>query len=79
VALYTEQHYTVAELAALWALSQKSVRRLFAGEDDVLRYGKPSRRSGRKLTRRYYTMTVPASTAARVYSRLCARKTAVSV
>jgi hypothetical protein len=73
VALYTEQHYTVAELAARWALSQKSVRRLFSGEDGVVRLGKPSRRSGRKLTRRYYTMTIPASTAAKVYSRLCAK------
>jgi hypothetical protein len=46
---------------------------LFSGEDGVVRLGKPSRRSGRKLTRRYYTMTIPASTAAKVYSRLCAK------
>ena len=28
-----ERHYSVPEIAELWAMSEKSVRRLFAGEN----------------------------------------------
>ena len=66
-----EKHFTFNELAALWAISPKSVRRLFAAEKGVPRLGEPSRRVGRKLVRRYMTTTVPASVAERVYNRLC--------
>lgn len=65
-----EKHFTVNELAELWAISAKSVRRLFQGVDGVLRLAHPSRREGRTLVRRYTTLTIPASVAERVYMRL---------
>jgi len=34
-----ERHYSVPEIAELWAMSEKSVRRLFAGENGVLEWG----------------------------------------
>src|SRR5258708_24303651 len=34
----TEQHYSVAELAQLWALSEKTIRRMFENEPGVLRW-----------------------------------------
>ena len=30
-----ERHYSVPEIAELWAMSEKSVRKLFAGEGGV--------------------------------------------
>ncbi len=36
-----ERHYTVPEVAELWGMSEKSVRRLFAEESGVLRWGTP--------------------------------------
>jgi hypothetical protein len=67
---HNEQHYTPQALAELWGLSATKVRRLFENENNVLRIGEPSRRAGRTLTRSYYTMRIPASTAERVYKRL---------
>jgi AraC-like DNA-binding protein len=34
-----ERHYSVPEVAELWEMSEKSVRRLFAEESGVLRWG----------------------------------------
>jgi hypothetical protein len=34
-----ERHYSVPQVAALWHISEKTVRRLFEGEDGVLRWG----------------------------------------
>jgi len=36
-----ERHYSVPEIAELWSMSEKSVRRLFAGEEGVLEWGTP--------------------------------------
>lgn len=65
-----EAHYTPRQLATLWNLSETKVRRLFMAEEGVLRIGEPSRRSGRRLKRGYYTMRVPQSVAERVHRRL---------
>lgn len=35
----TEKHYSVGELAQLWALSEKTIRRMFENEPGVLRWG----------------------------------------
>lgn len=53
------------ELAAARKLSDTKVRRMFQKEGGVLRIGEPSRRVGRKLTRRLYTMRVPETVARR--------------
>ena len=67
---FAEQHYAPAEIAQKWGLSDTKVRRLFQDEPDVLRIGEPSRRLGRKLKRRYYTLRIPESVAERVYKRM---------
>jgi hypothetical protein len=43
---------------------------MFEGEPGVLRLGEPSRRLGKKLKRRYFTMRIPESVAIRVYERM---------
>ena len=58
-----ERHFTPKELAELWRLDESTVRRLFQDEPGVLRIGQVGRRS----TRDYVTLRIPASTAARFY------------
>jgi AraC-like DNA-binding protein len=65
-----ETHYSPAQVTAIWGYSDTKVRRIFEDEPGVLMDGKPSRRSGRKLTRRYYSMRIPESVLRRVHSRL---------
>jgi AraC-like DNA-binding protein len=67
--LATEQHYTPQQLAEVYGLSDTMVRRMFAEEGGVLRVGEPSRRVGRKLTRRMYAMRIPETVAQRVYDQ----------
>src|ERR1035437_6037936 len=52
-----ERHYSVPEIAELWAMSEKSVRRLFAGEHGVLEWG--THESARK--RGYLNLRIPES------------------
>ena len=58
-----ERHFTPKELAELWRLDESTVRRLFQDEPGVLRIGQV----GRRGTRDYVTLRIPASTAARFY------------
>jgi hypothetical protein len=52
-----ERHYSVSEVSALWGISEKTVRRLFDGEDGVLKWG-----SGETLRkRRYQNLRIPQS------------------
>jgi len=57
-------HYTVAELAEAWNVSEDFVRDLFRDEIGVIRWFR--RRTGR---RRYVVLRIPAATAERVYRR----------
>lgn len=63
---FAVRHYTVAEIAKLWELSRDLVRRIFINEPDVLVLGADPK-AGR---RRYRTLRIPGSVAARVYKRL---------
>jgi transcriptional regulator GlxA family with amidase domain len=54
-----ERHYSVSEVANLWALSRDSVRRLFRREPGVLAMGD-----------RYVTLRIPESVLERVHRRL---------
>ena len=54
-----ERHYSVTEVAKLWALSRDSVRRLFRREPGVLVMGD-----------RYVTLRIPESVLERVHRRL---------
>jgi AraC-like DNA-binding protein len=60
-----ERHYTVPEIANLWGVSEKTVRRLFGDEDGVLRWG--SHETSRK--RGYHNLRVPQSVLIRVHQR----------
>ena len=68
VPLHSERHYSPAELADLWGLSSDTIRRLFEREPGVLAIG--DRNPRRK--RRYVTLRIPESVAARVHRRLSA-------
>lgn len=61
-----EVHFTPQELAAQWHLSVDSIRQLFEQETGVLRIG-----HGEQMHRRkYISLRIPASVAARVHRRL---------
>jgi AraC-like DNA-binding protein len=60
-----ERHYSVPEIAELWAMSEKSVRRLFAGESGVLEWG--TQETARK--RGYVNLRIPESVLIRVHQR----------
>lgn len=61
------RHYTVAEIAALWSLSDDAVRKIFENESGVLAIG-DTRPTLRK--RRYTTLRIPEDVLARVHRRL---------
>ena len=60
-----ERHYSVPEVADLWGISEKTVRRLFEGEDGVLRWGHDE--TLRK--RGYQNLRIPQSVLIRVHHR----------
>lgn len=65
--LCSERHYSVSEISKLWALSEKTVRRIFQCEPGVIQWG-----AGEKLHKRgYRTFRIPESVLARVHHRLC--------
>jgi AraC-like DNA-binding protein len=63
--LALEHHYSVPEVAEMWGMTEKTVRRLFDGEEGVLRWG--SEETIRK--RRYYNLRIPQSVLIRVHRR----------
>jgi hypothetical protein len=65
--LHIERHYSVGELARRWNLSLDTIRRLFEDEPGVLVLGESS---GKRGKRRYTTLRIPESVAARVHRRL---------
>jgi uncharacterized protein involved in type VI secretion and phage assembly len=66
VAPFTERHYSVPEVAAMWNLSPDAIRRIFQGEPGVLVLG--GSESTRK--RRYTTLRIPESVLVRVHRKL---------
>jgi AraC-like DNA-binding protein len=60
-----EQHYSIAEVAKMWALSEKTVRRMFEDEDGVLNWGAPETRRKRG----YRTLRIPESVLHRVHRK----------
>ena len=61
-----EKHYSVRELANLWNLSDRTIRRMFVGEPGVVEWGACERR----MKRAYKTLRIPESVARRVHRRL---------
>ena len=64
--LALEKHYSVCELAQLWGLSEKTVRRMFHDEPGVVKFGHEERR----FKRAYMTLRIPESVVQRVHRRL---------
>jgi len=65
-----ERHFSPAELAEQWNLSEDTVRRIFERESDVLIFENPARGS----SRRRRTLRSPESVAERVHRRLSTRQ-----
>lgn len=66
VDLANEKHYSVIEVAKLWCLSQKTVRRMFENEAGVIQWG-----SEEVLHKRgYRTLRIPESILQRVHRKL---------
>ncbi len=61
--LALERHYTVLEIAEMWSLSEKTVRRMFEQEEGVLQWGSPETRRKRG----YITLRIPESVLQRVH------------
>lgn len=61
-----ERHYSVKELAELWNLSDRTVRRMFLQEPGVVEWGTCETR----MKRGYKTIRIPESVAQRVYRKL---------
>jgi transcriptional regulator GlxA family with amidase domain len=64
--LALEKHYSVSELAQLWGLSQKSIRRIFLNEPGVVKWGHDESR----FKRAYITVRIPESVVQRVHRRM---------
>jgi hypothetical protein len=64
-ALALERHYSVAEVAKMWALSEKTIRRMFEDEPGVLQWGSPETRRKRG----YQTLRIPESVLLRVHRK----------
>jgi len=63
--LALERHYTVLEIAEMWSLSEKTVRRMFEQEEGVLQWGSPETRRKRG----YITLRIPESVLIRVHQK----------
>ncbi len=60
-----EKHYSISEIVELWGLSEKTIRRIFAGEPDVLECHEEQR-----FKRAYRTLRIPESVLQRVHRRI---------
>lgn len=60
-----EKHFTMAELAKAWHMDPKTIRKWFADEPGVLRFGSDKLKKGRQRTN--VNLRVPESVALRVY------------
>jgi hypothetical protein len=61
-----ERHYKVTDLAELWGMSAKLVRKIFAAEPGVLKIDRPELRNKRG----YCSLRIPESVAVSVHKRL---------
>lgn len=61
-----EKHYSISEIAELWALSEKTVRRMFENQPGVLAWGT----DGAVGRRAYRSMRVPESVMIRIHQRM---------
>jgi DeoR-like helix-turn-helix domain len=69
--LATEQHYSVAQVAEMWSVSEDTVRRLFQDQPGVLRVSMPRLQKNRKQ-RPHVLLRIPASVLARLHQQWAA-------
>jgi hypothetical protein len=67
-----EKHYNVYELASVWGVSADTIRRAFRTEEGVIKLGHADLKGAgqRKGKRKYFSLRIPESVAARVHQRL---------
>ena len=61
-----QRHYSVAELAEAWKLSENTIRRMFEDEPGVLKWGTTES----KYKRRYTTLRIPETVVLRVHRQI---------
>lgn len=61
-----EKHYCVVELAQLWGVSERTIRRIFSNEPGVFKWESEKRR----FKRGYTTLRIPESVVQRVHRKL---------
>jgi len=61
-----ERHYCVSEVAELWGLSERTIRRIFNNEPGVFKWESGETRSKRS----YRTLRIPESVVQRVHRKL---------
>lgn len=59
-----EKHYTVAEVASLWQLSEDSIRRIFRDHPGVLKLSSPEQR----FKRGYCVLRIPESVVQKMHA-----------
>ena len=67
LSLATERHYTVQEVAEMWAMSPQTICRIFEDEPGILKVSFPrlSRKQAKRTPR--VSLRIPASVLARVH------------
>jgi len=67
LSLATERHYTVQEVAEMWAMSSQTIYRIFEDEPGILKVSFPrlSRKQAKRAPR--VSLRIPASVLARVH------------
>lgn len=61
-----ERHYNIAEVAEMWGLSERTIRRLIEGQPGLVVLGN----LGDGKTRRRTTVRIPESVLGRIHARL---------
>jgi hypothetical protein len=65
----TEKHYTPKEIAALWGISDSTVRRLFEDAPGVLKICMPTLLRNHRKHKPHVSLHIPASVLARVHDQ----------
>ena len=62
----TERHYTVTEVAEMWSLSTRTIRRMLEKESGIMVIGHP----GNSRRHRYQRLRIPESVLQRIHNRM---------
>jgi hypothetical protein len=74
----TEKHYSASELAAIWGVSDDTIRRAFGDLPGVLKICHP-RLLGRRTTKPRVTLRIPASLVDRMHQQWSAAAPALEI